>query len=511
MGNVFTQKIANFSGGLLEDKRQQSSSHFSITKHFDTFTYGTKLLPHYKTETAYSTVSLATLKLVKFLYAQNQTTGIFRLYGLGVKSATTNAKLFRLDIDGTINLDTEDWTACTNGESAVGNRSQNMFFYYKGFIYTFTSTTALNRFDTLEAAVWVDAWQSIATTTNAIQPVHHPSDDIAYFFSDTHIYSYDGSTWTDALTLPTDQQIVAACAFGNYLAVGTITKGNLELRSTVYLWDRNSSLTTLTQRLDFGPGKLTHLANLNNRLIGVMSYYLENSYGLRRGRVYIKQASGEFAVTLNTLTADNDAATGLLAQTFVIKDNKLYFPMSVPLNTDARLGIWAVDEHGRAALDAIEEQATSYDGIYLAGNMWWIAHSANGSVTHTDDDRAYSTTLPSIYETLILSTIYVTNRGAIIENNNVIKKLVGVTAKYEPLPAGGQIILKYRKDGATAWTTIFTDSTATSNGHSSVNIESTGANFPEYYEIEFRIESTGGAVYLGLEYKAETLAKTVYD
>ena len=48
MGKIIEQKIDTFSGGLSEDKRVQDLSKFSITKHFDVFTYPHKLVPHNK-------------------------------------------------------------------------------------------------------------------------------------------------------------------------------------------------------------------------------------------------------------------------------------------------------------------------------------------------------------------------------------------------------------------------------------------------------------------------------
>jgi hypothetical protein len=196
--------------------------------------------------------------------------------------------------------------------------------------------------------------------------------------------------------------------------------------------------------------------------------------------------------------------------TNMVRNDKLYFPAAAPLNGDTRLGVWVCDENGKLALDFYEPTATSYDGIFATANLWWIAHSGNGLVSRFDDDGAYSTTSPSIWESLILSTVSVTNRGTIIQNNAVQKKLLGVTVRCEPLPNAGQIVLKYRKDTETAWTTIFTYAVAGGMGHSAINIEADESNLPTYNEIQFRVESTGGAVFLGLEYGGETLDNDLY-
>jgi len=81
----------------------------------------------------------------------------------------------------------------------------------------------------------------------------------------------------------------------------------------------------------------------------------------------------------------------------------------------------------------------------------------------------------------------------------------------EALPTNGQIVLKYRKDKDLvdgAWTTIFTEATDDSIEFDAINIS--GATLPEYKEIQFRIESTGGAVITGLKWKAEIIDKQKY-
>jgi len=80
----------------------------------------------------------------------------------------------------------------------------------------------------------------------------------------------------------------------------------------------------------------------------------------------------------------------------------------------------------------------------------------------------------------------------------------------DALPAAGQVVLKYRKDEDTSFTTIFTHTTDNSISHDAVNIESSGAQLPEFREIIFRIESTGNAKITGLKFKYDVLPKNAY-
>lgn len=496
MGKIFTQTINRFDGGLSEDKRVQDSSKFSLTKHFDVFTYPHKLVPYVKTEISPpGGTDLTRCKIVKFLYAPF--TSGYRLFGYGIDyiNGTNRPKVFTYDIDaGT--PDVTNWGEPANGECTVNNRNTEVFFYYKDYIYMWSGGTVLVRHNATGNTAFNNAYQSI-NYTNVAQPVHHPADDNAYFFADNIVYKQtDNATgWSTVLTLPTSLKITCACAYGNYLAIGCATLGTSEVQSLVFLWDRDSSLTTVSDKLDFGSGALVHLANLDNKLIGIVNGYLNLTYGLGKGKLFIRQANGNFAATLNEIMTDTTISAAGFPSTRVVKDNILYFPLHAPLNGDTRLGIWAVNGSGRATLALVQEGATSYEGIYVMANIWWIAHSNDGTVSRTDDNAVYSSTLSSVYESLIL------NGG----DSSKKKKLTFVNVTTEKLPAAGTVVLKYRIDGATSWTTIFTNSTDDSMSHTAVNIESSGAELPEYREIELQVNSAGGAVITGIKLGWETI------
>ena len=92
-----------------------------------------------------------------------------------------------------------------------------------------------------------------------------------------------------------------------------------------------------------------------------------------------------------------------------------------------------------------------------------------------------------------------------------MKNLTGVTVMCEPLPASATVVLKYKQDQQTAYTQIFTHTSTNSLGHSAINIESSGAQLPDFQEITFRIESTIGAVVTALRAKADITGKDIYD
>ena len=83
---------------------------------------------------------------------------------------------------------------------------------------------------------------------------------------------------------------------------------------------------------------------------------------------------------------------------------------------------------------------------------------------------------------------------------------MGITVTTEPLPTAGQVVLKFKKDEETSFTTIFTEATNDSISFSAVT------SLPkDYKEIQFRIESTGGAEITGFTFKEELTGKRNYE
>jgi len=494
MGKIFETTINRFDGGISEDKRSKVSNKYVLAKHFDTFTYPHKLLPYYKTIARENKSYLIT----SFVYAPNPSGGYY-VYGLG-EDANGKSKVYYLDIDG----GGTSWQTPANNLSSYNRPSnaEQVFFYYKNYIYMWASNW-LTRFDT-QGGAFNNSYQSISWT-NVCQPIHHPNDDIAYFFSDNNVHTLNNTSWTaNALTLPDDQIIKCACAYGNYLAIGCVTKGTAEKKSIVYLWDRDSSLTTLNARMDFGTGEIIHLADLNNKLIGVVSQYMGSTLSRRRPKIIIKQASGDFGVSLNEITSlENTTYTNQLTPTRIVENNKLYFPALAYLDGNKRLGIWAIDSMGNYNLEIADDEITNTSGTYSAiqgiikfGNTWLIAHSDDGSVNITDPNLGYQ---DATYESLVI--------GNATENH----KLLSVTVTFESLSSGEEIGLKYKKDEESTWTTIFTETTADKNYHQAINIESDSSNLPQFREIQFRLISSGGAIITGLKVKYEIIKDNIAD
>lgn len=500
MGKIVETLINRFDGGIRNDRRTKRSNAYAITKHFDVFRFPHKLLPYYATETDESKDK----NITRFAIGYYATGSAYRLYGLGKGIVDSDKIAVYRQAGGT----SKGWDVPANNEStkdysgASGLESPAILFEYKDKLYTWADNILLQF--TL-GGTWNDSYYDAVSVDSVAEPVLHPNDDIAYFFHDNFVSKLDDTSFTaKTLTLPDNLQIKSATPWGNYLAIGCTTKDELlKPKSVVFLWDRDSSLETLSERIDFGEGIIEKLASLDNKLIALMDFHLDDIYGVNRGKVLIKQAVGDKARTINEILVDT--AAGGIEANGVVEDNKLYMPMKLPKDGDDRHGIWVVDSFGNASIDYVEEEVetadSAYNGIFRTGNTWWIAHSNDGSLNRTVLLSTTKYGFTSIYESLIFDE----------KDNSKLKKLIGVSIMNEALPAGSAIVVKYRKDKDTKdgnWTTIFTSNTEDSMEFDAINIS--GVTFPEYKEIQFRIESTGGAVPTAFKWKSEILDKQKY-
>ncbi len=451
MGKIKEITINRFDGGISNDKRSKSSNKFAMARHFDTFTYPHKLVPN----TGWEEKATGATDIVKFVFADRS--GTQTLYGF---DRTSGGKCQVKYWNGT------GWVESSNNESTSGARKEEVFFEYKDGIFMW-GADYLKRFDTAGGA-FDDSYEDLAYGSSIAEPVLHPADDIAYFFVDNKVYSLNNVTWGGLkLTLPSNLKIVSACPYGNYLALACTTKATVAQRgsSVVFLWDRDSSITTLTERSDFGLGLIKHIETLNNNLIAVMD---------TPEKILVKVLNGKFATVTDELTKYSSSFTGNKQ----VVDNKLYFAMAPQITYlgDERRGIWSINSLGKLSLARVKSDATTFSGIYYTGDTWWTAYNSAGvarSTTSFSED--------AVYESLILG------EG---EQN---KKLISIGVMTNPLATNSNCIkLEYKTNNDSAFTTIFGGTGGNNRArfatyHEAINIESDGSPLPQFHEIEIKI------------------------
>lgn len=503
MGKIIETIKNRFDGGMTDDLRSNIANKYALTKHFDAFSFPHKLVPYFETE-AHESDSDGPRKdyrITDFLYDYD----LGKLHGLGQNPSTPGSGTGIYDVD--IEQDADGpWHSHIN--FILNDYISGCFAYYKDYIYFFAYTGRLCRVKT-DSDTIANPYQSIDFESVA-QAVHHSADDCLYLFADNKIYRQNKDIWDGLiLELPVNQKIIKACEYGNYLAIATVSKLSINCKSTVYIWDRDSSLTTVSERMDLGIGKVVHMATLLGKLTVVQDMFIDGALSRYSGKLLIKQYNGNSFITVNELVTDNQATN--ISLTDFVKNDKLYFPYSIPLNGDPRRGIWCVDSTGKINLDFIEYEVESaasktYQGIISLNNQWWIAHSGDGSINRTSNSYEYSSTNPSVFEDIII------NEG----DSDATKKVIGVAAMFEPLKAGEVVKLYYRKDedikkDVPTWTLIYTYSTEGGLSHGAINIESSGETLPTFKEIQYRVESYGGAVITGVpKYKHEFIDEQLF-
>jgi hypothetical protein len=312
----------------------------------------------------------------------------------------------------------------------------------------------------------------------------------------------DTTTITDsAKTVPTNYKITSLANYGSYLAIGCSPKSSFSGKSTVFLWNLSSDL--FAETIDWGEGDLRVLEPIEGLLVGITDRYLNNATGAGRGSMIVQAYSGGAAQVLKEVFTQ-----ALVGKTMpiskAVKNNRLFFAAKIMTNSAGTTydeGIWSfgrknVNYPYALTLDIIDENinTSGIQGFGSAANFFFIAHSNDGSVDKTNDAATYAFT--SIYESQIFS----------FDDPTVTKKLEQFTVYTAPIPTSGSVTVKYKVDNDTSFTTIGTLSTVGALARNFLNIESTGANFKTFKEVQFRIESvTGGAEICGFKILASPL------
>lgn len=488
--------VNNFSGGISDDPRKQSPNEFIISKHFDIFSQPNRLIPYRSLESDTNDGSTADgMKqyFVKdFLYASASA----KLYGLGQTGAGLTKIVYKADAT------TGDWTlpASSEGNGAVKN---GCFVEFKDYLWGFQGTNQIWKWGTLSGSPSIT--NSVTTTAETITSVANgiiASDANLYLpYNNTLVRVAPGLTVTDAvISVPSNFKITSLANFSNYLAIGCAPISSFNGVSKVFLWNLSSDL--FTETLNFGEGDLRVIETIEGMIVGITDRYLNNGVGAGRGSMIIQIYTGGSPQVIKEVFTQ--ALSGVTMPTAkAVKNNRLFFAAKIMTNaagTEYNEGIWSfgrknVNYSYTLSLDIISENinTSGIQGFNTAGNYFFIAHSADGSIDKTNDAATYAFT--SIYESQIYDF-------GLPENE---KRLEAIKVSFVKLTSGQAVTVKVKVDDATNWTTVGTYNTVGGISRTFINIESTGAALPSGREIKCRIESTGGAEITGYKIKATPL------
>lgn len=502
--------IDRFDGGIVNEPRHPDRNVCRMVTNFDILTNPKKMTPYRSSESGDSAASTSQKQNFCIAYSGSA----WLLYALGVKSGAATAQVLTkvLTTGGSSDLGDDSWSsAIGNNESASGAAHFELFVYYKktGKIYGARSNRYIWCMEA-DGGAWTDAELDLTSFTNLAQGLVHSKDDILYVPYDNKIAKCDNGNWTAAaLTLPSYYYISSICEYGNYLAIACAPLSGVG-KSRVYLWDRDSALTTLSENIDWGTEALKIIEEVDGYLIGISisggigatgaSAVLKNKISFKR---YI---SGGLTKEFDKLIGEN---TNTELPIFKQKiNNRLFFMMRITLNGAIREGVWSVGRSSESAPFGVVHERTPNNDTALGGTGRMKGFFFCGDYlfqSYLSDATTYALSKTNDQATYAITAIYEKKFNTI--NSRTYKKLIIAEVMTEPLPADGQVVLKYKKDEATTWTPIFTNTTNDSISYGAVR-DASSDNLAQYKELDIRIESYGGAEITGLYFKEEIIDKT---
>ncbi len=540
--------IERFDGGMSDDRYEYSVGQSSVVKGFDLLTFPHRLFP-----TLTSIVDTTGTGIGNLIVGSDGT-----LYGLGADAGnpTTNSQLYN---KATAN---SAWAAIVNAKTGSGALNFDMLVEYKD-----TGTARTMHVSGNGGIAQLDPTNGLTVNTHTLsytsitQGIIHPKDDIMYFgyttSSGTFIGLNNANTWNDtALQLPTFYIVTSISFYGNYLAIMCAPRAAFTLsstgkilavsnnggsyRSVVYLWDRDTSLATISEVIDWGTGIGQVLNNLNGKLIGI-SNVGGNSINIDvRNSIIFKEYAGTVPQVIHEISTEKQTTTQPSVNINPLVNfsyrNRLYFSIDIVggSTSPTLYGLWSMGKSNSSNQYAIgieygatsDNSETSVKAAAILGDYASTVYTANGTLGFSVVNTSLATKFSclSFYESCV-------NPGMLLLRNtrmdfSLVKQLQAVSLSYFPLVTGQQITLKYRVDsnsGATGtlgsgWTTIATYTPASeSSGSPDDNqgfermLDAAGSQFTSGRFYEFRIESAGGAQILEFAYKFEILKTNLVE
>src|SRR3990167_8585892 len=545
MGQVIETRINNFSGGISNDPRDSRPNVSRVLTNFDVSTYLHKLVPYRQSESGDSAAS--TSRKQNFAIAKKGAANIYSLYGLGVVSGTNRPEVEIMDLDASLNSDT--WGQPTANQGGANYNITNVRFrtwvYYQnlGFIFGIANDTGNGDLRIFAFSPSGGAWNNDVTGALSATDddslcaqglVHSKNDHLFIPYDNKIARKSQGSLATDewtvsAFTVPAHFIITSLCEWGNLLALGCAARNGVG-NSKVFFWNMDPANTLPTESIDWGTGSLMILEDVDGELIGISQKggasssfaTIPNLDSAHKDRVIFRRLVGNRAVKFHQLSADR--AGGINTTSLPIYkqkvDNRLYFQMIIQYNGAVRDGVWSVGKNELGEFTLVHERTSNNNTVLTTGDavrgfiqigdfLFQSFGSGGAGATYNTNKTVESSTTSYTATSIVETKIFDGSLHGY--DSSWYKDLVEVSVGTEEMVTLGQIVLQYAIDEdieAGTWTTIFTNTTNESISHTAMNIESGGAALPKNYkQIQFRLESTGGAEPTFVSFKEDVIGK----
>lgn len=502
--------LTKYDGGIVNDTRNPNGNVARVLTNFDVNGFPNTLVPYRDSEDGNSNASNDLMRT--WCIAKNTssptTSSHYSLFGLGRQTASDKVRIFRKDLTTGASNDLDDnaWTETSNN-TASSNTTVNYdcFVYYPklGMIFGGHGSRYIYEYDPDGGTAFNETDADLTSFTTLAQGIVHSKDDCLYIPYDNKIAKNDNGTWTtSALTLPSGYYITSICEFNDDIAIGVAPvsgSGN----SRVFIWDRQTTLTTVKENIDWGYGILKILEEIDGYLVGISIY--GNNTIAQKNKIIFRYYTGAGAKSFYELY---DTGTGTQSTQLPIAKQKIggriHFLLSISLNGSRREGVWSWGRNQSGIWTLIHERTPDNDtlsensgtgalrGFFYVGDYLFQAFvntSSAHEVSKTNDTASFTAT--SIFESTV-------NQGMDLKDKIKLKQLKSISIGYKTLSAvSGQVVVKYKIDGGS-YTTICTCTTT------GVNVfefkDASGVPFTRGREYEFRLESTLGAEIINFEY-----------
>lgn len=500
-------EFKNFEGGLADDTRNAAPNEFAYATQFDIYSKSHRLIPYRDMENEAGSMTQYAIKSV-CLFTDSAGTQAF--FALGNVSGQTFPQILeKTTVGGTFATSTSGNSASgvVLAHTLIGYKSQNKLYFMK----TSGGNTIIGSYDPAANTLVETVGTITGTSSTSIYPApfRHPQDDIVYFGAGNVVASLNAASFTAAaLTLPKGFTITSFTDFGVYLAItcAPLDQGG---KSVCFLWGRDTSLTTVEEVIDLGEGAAMIGENVGGAIIFVssISQIAGSAVDIAPKITFRMYSGGQARRVKEVQWTGTGTPTTLLKNFKAKKDDYLFFACKQFIENKTVNQLWVCGRNARGQFFVTPDRLINndtgltgnVDGFSIIGDFLWAGYNGDGSLKRTDDSTNY--TASATYETPIITS------GDSLKS----KDFKGVTVYTEPMPTAGQIVLKYRVDAETSYTTIFTHTTDNSTGHSAINIESSGAILPTHKELQVQVISTGGAVVTGIKGLCEVKETDIYN
>lgn len=494
--------IDRFDGGISDDPRAQVKNQFVVSSAFDIWSNPNRLTPNRSFEDDQDDGVTAATGMKQYGVRDFWPSFIDgRLYGLGNQASFSRPKIFyKTDPGGT-----NTWTLPASSEGSAG-LIRGCFFEWAGSFWMFSGSTNVS--SCIPGTSFTNTVASVGQTISSVaQGVISPTDNNAYMFyyatatRKSYVVKIDSSAAVtdNVLPLPTGYIVKSACLWGNYIAIG-LTTGVSVFRSIVVLWD--PTLSNFSEIIDFGDGEIRALDNVEGSIVAMMDGSMSTSLAINGGTLNIRVWGGGAVQTVKSIKNTTIISSGLFTQQKVVKDFRFYIAAQLRFNNGIYQGLWCFGRKtpGQpfsftlAITDSNANTSNGINGFANMGDFWFLAENSDGSLRKTNEANNFSAYAETSF---VESQKY--NGGDIKRR----KRLHSVFATTVPLGSSQQLVLKYRKDEETSYTTLFTETT--SNNILTELGAAGGVDLPEFKEIQFKLESTGGAEITSWGFRFEEL------